>query len=455
MDILNNVFNFLVVISILVVIHELGHFIAARLSKMRVEIFSLFMGYRLFGYNKKSGFSFGNLPEDFDGEGFCDYRLSLIPFGGYVKISGMIDESFDTAFAGKEPMPYEFRAKNPFQKAITISGGVIMNFLLAWAVFAIIVFAQGDTLFLTTKIGYVEKGSISEKIGLKAEDEIVSINSIEIKHWNQAIENMTIKDFGKPKSISLRRNNELINLNISGDSIVRALSNKAMLGIHPGFKSISIQDLGTMTPAGKAGMKPGDTILSINGEKIFVTSQMRGILSNFKNQNVFISWSRGGTIISDSVKPDENGLLGIQLQEAYLGPKLQQNFGLFTSLGMGWDKTIQTLGLFYNLIEQIFSGNMSAKSSLGGPIMIAKQASQSADMGIFHFLNFIGLLSVSLAVMNILPIPALDGGHLLIIIIEGVMRREIPLKIKMAIQQVGFVLIMGLIIFTIYIDIVR
>ena len=455
MEIIKTIFYFLVVISVLVVIHELGHFLAARISKMRVDIFSLFMGYRIFGYNKKTGFTFGNLPEDFDGEGYCDYRFSLIPFGGYVKISGMIDESFDTKFATTEPQPYEFRAKNPFQKAFAISGGVIMNLLLAWGVFALIVFSKGDTEYLTTKIGYVDKGSITEKIGLMAGDEIISINGKEIKSWNSLIENITIKDLGDAKDIRLIRNSATINVNVHGDSIVKSMSNKMLLGIYPENQNLIIMDLETMKGAGKAGIKAGDTLLLADGHRLFAAAQLRSVLQGFKDKKVFMSWKRDNTIINDSVKADADGLLGIQLAEIYRGPKREITYGLISSIGNGWTMTLKTVGLFWATLEQIFSGNMSAKTALGGPIMIAKQASQQADMGILNLLNFIALLSVTLAVINILPFPALDGGHLVIIIIEGIFRKEIPLKIKMGIQQVGFFALMALMAFVIYNDIVR
>ena len=167
------VIYFAITIGILVFVHEFGHFAAAKLCGMRADIFAIGFGKRLFGWNKLTGFTFGELPKDFDGQGNTDYRLSLLPLGGYVKIAGMVDESFDTKFANEIPQPYEFRARPVWQKVIVISAGVAMNLLLAWAIFWGANFFQGKQITKTTSIAYVEPNSAADSSGFKSSDQII------------------------------------------------------------------------------------------------------------------------------------------------------------------------------------------------------------------------------------------------------------------------------------------
>jgi len=182
MEIVNTIFYFLIVIGILVFIHEFGHFIAARSCGMRAEIFAFGMGFRLFGYNKINGFTFGKLDETLDLGDHTDYRVCAFPIGGFVKVSGMIDESMDKEFIKSEPKPWEYRSKPVWKRIIVITAGVLMNIFLAFLIFYYINFVKGKSLIDTTTIGYVQKNSISQETGLKAGDKILSINNKEIKY---------------------------------------------------------------------------------------------------------------------------------------------------------------------------------------------------------------------------------------------------------------------------------
>ncbi|MBN1637856.1 MAG: site-2 protease family protein, partial [Ignavibacteriales bacterium] len=171
---MNFVIYFIIVVGILVFVHEFGHFAAAKICKMRVDVFALGFGKRLFGWNKLKGFSFGSLPKDIDLEGNTDYRVSLLPLGGYVKIAGMIDESFDKDFLNKQPQPYEFRSKPTYQKIFVISAGVIMNFLLAFIILWNINFFHGEQIAVTTTIGLIHENSPAHKLGFQTNDKIIS-----------------------------------------------------------------------------------------------------------------------------------------------------------------------------------------------------------------------------------------------------------------------------------------
>ncbi|OGU11796.1 MAG: RIP metalloprotease RseP [Ignavibacteria bacterium GWB2_35_12] len=455
MGFLNDVFYLLLVISILVVIHEFGHFIAARLTGMRAEVFSVGMGPRILGWNKITGFNFGKLAKDWDGQGHTDYRIALLPIGGYVKISGMIDESMDTEFIKKEPQAWEFRSKSTLQKTFVISAGVIMNTLLAILFFSAIAFFSGKSLYQTTTIRYVESKSIAETIGFKAGDKILSVNGKAIVDWEQFFQLLAEKDFGNNKYIKVQREGNQVTLKAEGTKILKTISNQEHFGIYPKGTKVLIMAIETLKPAGKAGMQPGDTVKSINGEQICSITQFIGIVKSHKNSSLFIEWERKGKILSDSIKPTEKGIIGVQIDQDYFGPVKHVDYGLLESINIGADETYRTVVLFVGSVVQIIKGNVSVKQSIGGPIMIAKSASQSAERGLSYFIRFMAVLSITLAVLNILPFPALDGGHLVFIIIEGIIRREVPPKVKIVFQQIGFAVLMLFMLYVIYNDFTR
>jgi regulator of sigma E protease len=196
---------FAITIGILVFIHEFGHFAAAKLSGMRADVFAIGFGKRLFGWNRKSGFSFGELPKDFDGEGHTDYRLSLLPLGGYVKIAGMVDESMDTSFAEKEPQPYEFRAKPLWAKVFVITAGVFMNLMLAWVIFWGANFFQGKPITPTTTLAYVEDGSPASLAGFITGDKIISVNGKKVYNWEDLRAEIFINTLGENIYVNVLR----------------------------------------------------------------------------------------------------------------------------------------------------------------------------------------------------------------------------------------------------------
>lgn len=455
MEFLSNIFYFILVLGILVLVHEFGHFIAARLVGMRAEVFSIGMGPRLFGYHKRLGFTFGSMPKDFEYDEHTEYRVSILPIGGYVKISGMIDESMDKDFINKEPQPWEFRSKKSWQKFIVLVAGVVMNFVLAVIIFGGIAFFQGQTLLKTTTIGAVSQGSLAEEIGFLPDDRIVKINYEEIGSWNEAIEYLTFKQMGKVKAIQVMRNNELVTLNGDGKKIIRAIADKKLLGLEPYGIRVVLQMVETLKPAGQAGLKKNDTIISVNETRIFGPAQFSSIIRENKQKEISIKYKRNNSIYTVSVIPNEDGKIGVILGGAVVGKTERITFNIFEATYIGFNESVNSIFLFFNSMGQIFNGNLSVKESVGGPIMIAQQASQQAELGITSFLNFIALLSVTLAIINILPLPALDGGHLVFIVIEAIMRREIKPKVKIAIQQSGIVLLLLLMAFVIYNDLTR
>lgn len=471
-----SIISFVVVIGILVFVHEFGHFIAARFSKMRVDIFSFGMGPRLIGWNKKTGLTFMKLSEEIDLEGGCDYRISAFPFGGYVKIAGMIDESMDTKyleseqgqastniknylnysdknFILSEPKPWEFRSKNAFLKALTISAGVILNFAFAIAIFAGIILYNGKTIYNTTAIAGVDKGSVAEKIGFVNGDKVISINGKSVTHWDNITYNLALEDFGAERQIVVERNGTQTTLTCSAKMIIDALNAKEPLGLMPQGAKVVFSTIAAGKPASMKGLQPGDTLLAINGEPIISSSAVTKTVNSNASKPLFFEWKRGEQILKDTITPTSEGLIGVMMAQIYNGPVQIDHYSIFQALKFGYDETVNSVTMFFKAMSSIFGGHMSVKQVFKGPVGIAEMAGERMENGIISFLLFMAQLSVSLAIINILPFPALDGGHLIFIIVEAVIRREVPIKIKMAIQQVGIFALLALMAFMVYNDI--
>jgi regulator of sigma E protease len=413
------------------------------------------MGPRIIGYHKTTGVTFGKMPEGFEPGENTEYRLSILPIGGYVKIAGMIDESMDKEFLAKEPQPWEFRSKSALKKTFVLSAGVIMNFLLAILVFGSLKFFFGQNVLETTTVGWVEPKSVAQKIGFVTGDKIISINNKEIYAWNDVLENLTLKQLGKEKSVVINRNGNNLHLKVSGKQIVRSLADKKPLGLEPNGVRVIFNAVETLKPAGQAGFKKNDTVLAVDGQEIFGVTQFSSYIKSHKGKEIAIAIKRASLIDTLKVTPNESGMIGVALNGVLIGNIKHRSFNLIESSVLGFKETVNSVNLFIGSVAQIFNGTLSFKESVGGPVMIAKQASQQAEMGLASFLNFIALLSVTLAVINILPLPALDGGHLIFVIIEAIIRKEINPKVKIVIQQTGVALLLMLMAFVIYNDFTR
>ena len=443
---------FAITIGILVFVHEFGHFIAAKLCGMRADVFAIGFGKRLFGWNKLTKFTFGDLPKDFDGQGHTDYRLSLLPLGGYVKIAGMVDESFDTEFADKEPQPYEFRARPTWQKIIVITAGVLMNLLLALVIFSGVNFFKGQAFTKTTTVGYVIPGSRAYLAGFESGDKIVSINGRKVKNWEDVRTDIFINTLGQNLNVSLLRNGQIEDLKIPRKIIPSDEADSLFLipaGVRP-----YIRDVLANSPAQEAGIKPGDILLSLNQVPLLSQTQVSGIVKSHKGIKLPLVIKRGNKTLDLSVTPGSDGLIGAGLGDTFTGPVVIEKFGVLGSISAGWKYAVKITELTFTMAGNVIHGKIAFGKAFGGPIKIAEFAVQSADNGMINFLFFLGMLSLSLAIINILPFPVLDGGHLVMIIIEGIIKREIPIKVKIAIQNVGIVLLILLFVFIIYNDLI-
>jgi regulator of sigma E protease len=436
MAIVSTIFYFIITIGILVLVHELGHFLAAKFFKMRVDTFSLGFPPRAFG--KKIGET--------------DYCISWIPIGGYVKIAGMIDESFDTEFLNKEPQPWEFRSKPKWQQMVVISAGVIMNLLLAILIFWGIIFHEGKTIRPVTEIGYVVPNSPAAKSGLHIRDKFISINNRPVKQWDEIESTLYTESVIHDLTLQVQRSGVVSTILIRRSELPDFTEER--FGIFPvGFVPV-VELVEHGKPAEQIGLQPGDTLLAVNEVPVGFGSLQEAIRIN-AGKEILLSWARGDQKMNARVRPTAEGRIGISLNGAYQGSIIHEQYSLLEALPIGVGELKVTSVLFLSNLYQMATGKASLSKSVGGPIKIAQLAKRSADNGVLEFFGFIALLSISLALLNILPFPALDGGHLVFLVYEAVFRREVPSKVKIVIQQAGFILLLVFMAFVLYNDVVN
>ncbi len=440
MSVVNTILYFLITIVILVFVHEFGHFIAAKICRMRVDKFYLFFDFfnlRLFKFVK----------------GDTEYGIGVFPLGGYVKVAGMIDESMDKEFLDKPPQPWEFRSKPVYQRMFVITAGVIMNTLLAFAIFYTIALVQGKTRMETNTIGYVSKNSIVEKFGIKPGDKILSINGKQIQYWDEVRTGILVESMGENLNIKLETPGGNKDIFIQ-KSELKDMSEK-MMGIYPTDMVAEILQVLPGKPAGQVGLMIGDRITEFNGIKIVHSQQFVDLIKSNWNNDIKLSWVRNGKDMSAVVHPDPDSTIGIGVGK-YVGSIKNINFNVISAVPEG-ASDLYNFGivLFLKSMWKIIKGDIPFSKAVGGPIKIAQYAGQSAEGGLLSFLGFMAMLSITLAIINILPFPALDGGHFTFLVYEGIFRKPVSHKVQIVVQNVGFIILMLFMAFVVYNDIIH
>lgn len=437
-DISTTIGIFALALLILVFFHELGHFLAAKLFGMRVERFSLGFPPRVWGFKK----------------GETDYCIGATPLGGYVKISGMIDESMDTEHLDEEPKPWEYRSKPVWQRMIVITAGVIFNMILAVLIFGGIAFTSGETKVANESVEsiYVAENSLAHKIGFRTGDRITGVNNQNVSFFNELF-----------SPAQLTQSNVTYTVMRNGSEVTVALPDSALDQINQeGFISLGnalpskIRDVAEGTPAAEAGLQAGDRITAINGKQIDYWLQLTETIQSSED-SVNLTVDRNGETFQYSVALSSDNTIGIYAPDPFQEFDIQQfRYGLLESLGVGVEKTEEVFTGIIQGFGKMFSGSISVRDNLGGPVAIASITKEATDRGGWNgFWNITALLSVTLAIMNILPIPVLDGGHVMFLLYEGITRKEPSPKVRMALQQIGFLLIIALFIFVTFNDILR
>ncbi len=433
---------FVLALFILVLFHELGHFLAAKWFGMRVEQFSIGFPPRLFG--KKVGDT--------------DYCISATPLGGYVKISGMVDESMDGSFENQDPKPWEFRSKPVWQRFIVMIAGVAFNVILAAFIFAGILFFYGKEVFPSDRVGelYIPETSVAYDIGFRTGDELRKINGVRPEVYEQA-GLLTLSDLTS-------RNLNFTVLRDGEEVLIQAPENLLdFLSRNPEFISVmnalpsQISQVLSGSPAEEAGIQPGDKIIEINGEEIGFWQQLVGIIQSAESTLEMVVL-RDGERINLSVTPNPDtrqiGVAPVNPVEYFGVETLNQ--GAITSLIGGVGQTWDTGKSIIQGFSKMFTGTISVRDNLGGPVAIASVTRDVTDSGgVRGFWMFVAFLSITLAIVNMLPIPVLDGGHIVFLLYEAVTRREPSIRVRMALQQIGIILIIGIFIFVTFNDIMR
>lgn len=471
LEILSYIFWVILAITILVFVHEMGHFLFAKLFKMRVDRFSIGFPPKLFG--KKIGET--------------EYVVGATPLGGYVKIAGMIDESMDTDYLQSKPEDWEFRSKPVWQRMIVISAGVVFNVILAFFIFTGLKLAYGDAYIPAENVEsvYVADTSIAHRMGLRTGDRLLAVSGNELEEFEDVSSLEML--ISSPLTISVLRDGDTLTFQGPDDIFTQLNRSRGGLGIS--YRPSVISGVVEGSPAAAAGLRGGDRILAIDGDTVRYWAEMTGVMQQTGGSPVTIRWFRADSLITDgdgemegldelptpivdqredgivleaTVTPEEeNGrfLLGVYEPTPDI---LQHEFGIVrrdynpvqaTVTGFK-DTWINTKAIVVSL-TRVFTGQDNFQENVGGPVMIAKVTKEAADAGAAFFWNIVAMLSITLAIINILPIPVLDGGHLAFLLYEGIARREPSLRLRMIMQQVGMLLLFAFMAFVIVNDILK
>jgi len=428
--ILETLLSFVIVFGVLVFVHELGHFFMAKLMKIRVEVFSWGIGKRLFGFKK----------------GDTDYRVSLVPIGGFVKFSG--EEAYDQK---KELAPHDFMAKKRWERFLVLVTGSLMNIFLALVLVSIISMV-GVTVpeYSEQKpvIGWIDPGSPAESANLKVDDEILSINDRKTKTWSD----VEIAVGTKPKrliAIECKRGDEILKFQLMTESRTRLAWGYA--GFYPNIL-VQVDYIFLGTPAEKAGLKVGDVFLTINGEHVYYHRFLEIIEKNAGKELEFLV-DRDGETLTFHITPrleGKVGKLGIGT-----GTKSElRRYGFFPAIGRSIKENWKLAFFLVNYVKDLASGEASA-TQIAGPIEIARFSRTFFRMGFFALMGFIAFISLQLGIVNLFPIPLLDGGQILVLSLEGLFRKDFSAKVKQTVMQIGFVLFILLFAFVILNDVAR
>lgn len=427
MEILIQASQFFLSLSILIVLHEFGHFLPAKLFGMRVEKFYLFFDWPYSLLKKKIGDT--------------QYGVGMIPLGGYVKIAGMIDESMDKEQMKKEPEDWEFRSKPAWQRLIVMVGGVTVNVILAALIYWMVLFAYGESYLPTKNVKYgIAVDSLAQEIGLRAGDKILTLDGNEVENFSKVAMELILNEV---KTISVERDGKVVDVNVPPELMSELIKSPGLISVRIPFH---VDGFSKNSVAKGAGIEKGDIIVGLNDSTILYFDAFKTALQEFKGQEVAVNVTRNGEPMSFSLTVPEEGLIGVapngNLREFFELEEIK--YGFFESFPKGIEKAGQTLVNYVKQLKLLFSPKNKGYESLGGFLTIGSIFSTSWDW--HHFWNITAFLSILLAVMNILPIPALDGGHVVFLLWEMLTGRQPNEKVLEVAQVIGMVLLLALLL---------
>lgn len=426
--------QFLLSLSLLIILHELGHFIPAKLFKTRVEKFYLFFDIKFSLLKKKIGET--------------EYGIGWLPLGGYVKISGMIDESMDTEQLNQEPQPWEFRSKPAWQRLIIMLGGVTVNFILAFLIYIGMTFFYGDLYIKNSEVkdGIWVVNPVVEQAGLKTGDKILAVDGHQIENFNEVNEKLLLG-----KDVTVERNGQKQDVKFPVDFI-----DKLMDGSKPSIAELRVPFVVTGLDSASANkvLQPKDRIISFNNQPVKYADEVLSAVPNLKGQTVPAVVVRDEKQIPVTLSINAEGKMGVvyavripyaNFEKLSLYKVSEQQYGFFESIPIGIEKGKDQLVSYGKQLKAIFTPSTGAYKGVGGFFAIFNIFPQTWSWEVFWGIT--ALLSIMLGVMNLLPIPALDGGHVMFLLYEMITKRKPSDKFLERAQMVGFFLLIGLLLF--------
>lgn len=423
-------------LGIMILVHEWGHFVVARLCGVRVEVFSIGFGNRIFGW-KRNG---------------TDYRLAILPFGGYVRMAG------ENPAEERTGAPDEFLSQARWKRLLIILAGPFMNFVLAfvvmWALFMVGVPVPAY-FHKAPEVAAVIPKSAAEKAGLRVGDKILAINGSKVSNWDQALSSDAILP-GNEISLSVERADNAITLK---ETVPQALTNGCDVLGCPREK-VEIDSVLKGDAASKAGIQPGDQITSVNGDPLTNYNVLLSVVSDSDGKPIVVGVRRGGKDFTTTIHPtftdlnDGNGKRWVIGVLPTLGDTVHESYPFWQAGAQSWGKNYNLSKEILSFVGGLFSGRFSLRDA-AGPVGIVKISVQAAKLGMAEFITFMAFLSINLGILNLLPIPILDGGHVLMLAIEGTLRRELSVAMKERFLTAGLIFLLTVIGFVTYFDILR
>lgn len=434
MEFIIKISQFLLSLSFLIVLHELGHFIPAKLFKTRVEKFYLFFDVKYSIFKKKIGDTV--------------YGIGWLPLGGYVKISGMIDESMDTDQMKQDPQPWEFRSKPSWQRLIIMLGGVTVNFLIALVVYIFMAFAYGsfDVDAKSVRGGYLIENDILKELGLKNGDKILAINDNNIVNFSDIKRRIL-----ETKTMTIDRNGSVETISFPIDFLGQ-LSGSKSKGLVDFRTPIIFDRFSEGSVNASIDLLPGDVFVSINDKPAQFQDELIPLVESLKGQQVTLTVNRDGTPLSQEVQITEDGKLGFyysvlmqDFEAAGFLKSFRKDYNFAESITAGSKRFVTQVSSYWTQLKLIFSPNTGAYKGVGGFKAIFDIFPDTWSWE--SFWNITAFLSIMLAVLNLLPIPALDGGHVMFLLYEMATGRKPGDKFMEYAQTVGFFILIALVLF--------
>lgn len=439
MTILIKILQLLLSLSILVIIHEMGHFVMAKIFKTRVEKFYLFFDpwFSLFKFKK----------------GETEYGIGWLPLGGYVKIAGMIDESMDKEQMKQPPQPWEFRSKQAWQRLLIMTGGVLFNFILALFIYVLVLYSWGETYLPTTNVKYgIITDSTGYSIGLRNGDKILSVDNQYIENFNAIMNDIILNN---RKTIQVDRNGEKLDINLPKDYVPNLLKGRGMIDLRTPYAPFIVLKCVSNTPADSAGVLTDDEVKGVDGLTFTYYDEFQKYITEHKGTRITLNILRKGQPLNLSMVPNGEGKVGIapnKTLDMYFELKTIK-YSFVESVPAGINKGFRKLSDYLKQFKLIFSRHTKGYESLGGFITIGSIF--PAEWNWPGFWDITAFLSIILAVMNILPIPALDGGHVMFTLFEVITGRKPSDKFMEYAQIAGMIFLFALLLYANGNDIIR